>query len=97
MKISNIKDAKKKNATKAGKVRDISKFAKKTQVSSGKMNFQAIRDIAMKNGVDAENRDKTELIRAIQKAEGNSDCYSTAQIQACGQTNCLWREDCASC
>ena len=35
---------------------------------------------------------KDQLIRAIQIAEGNSDCYK--RIQGCGQMDCLWREDC---
>jgi CMP-N-acetylneuraminic acid synthetase len=35
---------------------------------------------------------KGELIRAIQQAEGNSDCYE--KIGDCGQTDCCWRSDC---
>lgn len=35
---------------------------------------------------------KTELIRAIQVAEGNSPCFAT--INDCGEGECLFREDC---
>lgn len=36
---------------------------------------------------------KTELIRAIQKAEGNFDCYGTTKGY-CNQSSCCWRKDC---
>ncbi|ADK86112.1 hypothetical protein Deba_2758 [Desulfarculus baarsii DSM 2075] len=35
---------------------------------------------------------KTELIRAIQVAEGNAPCFAT--IGDCGQGDCLFRDDC---
>ena len=35
-----------------------------------------------------------EVIRAIQRAEGNFDCYGTAVEGECDQEECLWREDC---
>ena len=35
---------------------------------------------------------KDELIRSIQLAEGNSDCFK--RIPDCGQMDCCWREDC---
>ncbi|MFH1834572.1 MAG: SAP domain-containing protein [Methanobacteriota archaeon] len=37
--------------------------------------------------------DKTELIKSIQLAEGNIDCFGTAK-DFCDQLNCAWREDC---
>lgn len=36
---------------------------------------------------------KKELIKAIQRQEGNFDCFGTA-INFCDQMSCLWREDC---
>ena len=36
---------------------------------------------------------KTDLIRSIQKKEGNFDCFSTA-ANYCDQSNCSWRDDC---
>jgi hypothetical protein len=58
------------------------------------MNMKDIAKIASKNGVKAGKMNKTQLVRAIQKAEGNNECFATAQVQTCGQMNCLWREDC---
>ena len=34
--------------------------------------------------------DMTELIRSVQRAEGNPDCFDTAQGY-CDQVNCAWR------
>ena len=36
---------------------------------------------------------KAELIRRIQKAEGNFDCFGTAK-EFCDQIQCCFREDC---
>jgi hypothetical protein len=36
---------------------------------------------------------KKELIKKIQKTEGNFDCFGTAVI-SCDQLGCLWRLDC---
>lgn len=36
---------------------------------------------------------KKELIKKIQKSEGNFDCFSAAK-DFCNQLNCCWREDC---
>lgn len=37
---------------------------------------------------------KAELIRAIQKIEGNSDCFSSPSRRNCPELNCCWRADC---
>ncbi|OGX44961.1 MAG: hypothetical protein A2216_03845 [Omnitrophica WOR_2 bacterium RIFOXYA2_FULL_45_12] len=37
---------------------------------------------------------KTDLIKTIQRAEGNFDCFQTPQNSACNQSNCCWRSDC---
>ncbi|MDD5155879.1 MAG: SAP domain-containing protein [Candidatus Omnitrophica bacterium] len=36
---------------------------------------------------------KKDLIKKIQKTEGNFDCFATA-INFCSQNDCLWRIDC---
>ena len=36
---------------------------------------------------------KLELVREIQKAEGNFPCFGTAE-KYCDQTGCFFREDC---
>ena len=58
------------------------------------MNIKKIRDIARTKGVKTGNMKKENMIRAIQKAEGNFDCFGTAVDGICTQANCLWRTDC---
>jgi hypothetical protein len=57
------------------------------------MREQDIKEIARKMGVKSGKMKKVELIRAIQKAEGNIPCFATRGHE-CDQINCLWREDC---
>jgi hypothetical protein len=97
MKVKSIKAADKKKEVKAEKVQNINKFAKTAKVPSEKLTLQDIRGIAEKMGVDTRNLNKTELIRSIQRTEGNNDCYASAQVQTCGQMICLWHQDCAMC
>ena len=35
---------------------------------------------------------REDLIWAIQRAEGNAECYR--RIQGCGQLDCCWRQEC---
>ncbi len=58
------------------------------------MKLQEIKTIAKAKGINTRNLKKTELIRTIQKAEGNFDCYGSASSDFCDQMNCLWRYDC---
>jgi len=37
---------------------------------------------------------KTDLIRAIQRKEGFSECFATPTRVGCNQMNCCWRSDC---
>lgn len=37
---------------------------------------------------------KGEMIRAIQRAEENQDCFGSAWRFDCQQFNCCWRQDC---
>jgi hypothetical protein len=39
-------------------------------------------------------RQKADLVRAIQQAEGYDACFKTGKADVCGQDACLWREDC---
>jgi len=59
-----------------------------------KMKLQEIKDIAKKMGVVAGKMKKPDLIKAIQRAEGNNECFATDSVSSCGQMNCLWRADC---
>ncbi len=58
------------------------------------MNLKDIKAIAQRNGVKTGKMKKEEIIRAIQRAEGNFDCFGTAVSSHCAQSDCLWREDC---
>ena len=57
------------------------------------MKMSEVRSKAKGLGITAGNMSKTELIRAIQKAEHNEPCYGTAAGQ-CAHTDCCFREDC---
>lgn len=37
---------------------------------------------------------KKDLIKAIQRQEGNFDCFGTAKRSSCDQLACCWRNDC---
>jgi len=44
-------------------------------------------------GINTRAAKKSDLIKQIQKAEGNFDCFGTA-IAYCDQWVCCFREDC---
>ena len=58
------------------------------------MKYKEIKTIAEKRGIASAGIAKDDLIRAIQRAEGNFDCYGSAVNGYCDQEGCLWREDC---
>ena len=58
------------------------------------LNMKEIREMARQLGVRSTRMRKADLIRAIQQAEGNFDCYGTATEEECDQEECFWREDC---
>ncbi len=58
------------------------------------MKVEQVRTIATQRGIKAGKMKKSDLIRSIQKAEGNEECFDSGKSQHCGQEECLWREDC---
>lgn len=58
------------------------------------MKLNEIRIIAESVGVRSKARRKADLIKAIQIAEGNFDCFASASEQQCDQIECCWRDDC---
>jgi hypothetical protein len=59
------------------------------------MTIKQIKKIAKEKGVKVDKGMKMEnIIRAIQRAEGNFECFGTATAGVCNQINCLWMEDC---
>lgn len=58
------------------------------------MKLSEIQKKAKKVGIKEPQRySKRDMIRAIQRAEGNFDCFGTA-INSCDQMVCCWRSDC---
>lgn len=60
------------------------------------MQIQTLRNIAKERGIKAGRMAKAEIIRTIQRVEGNFECFSTAVNGYCDQGECSWREDCLS-
>ena len=58
------------------------------------MQIQTLRNIAKDRGIKAGRMAKAEIIRTIQRLEGNFDCFKTAVDGHCDQGGCAWREDC---
>ncbi len=58
------------------------------------MEMKQIRKIAKKHGIKTEKMNKEDIIRAIQRAEGNFDCFGSALAGECSESECLWRKDC---
>jgi hypothetical protein len=58
------------------------------------MNMQEIRSLAKNFGIKTLRLSKIKLVRNIQQAEGNFDCFSTAVDAVCNRGDCLWRTDC---
>ncbi len=58
------------------------------------MRIQEVKEIAKERGIKTANMKKVDIIRTIQQTEGNTDCYDTGRAGVCGQSDCLWRDDC---
>ncbi len=58
------------------------------------MTPKALKKMAQELGIDTKRLSDMEIICAIQRAEGNFDCYATASVGECDQTACFWRGDC---
>ncbi|HEY3490489.1 MAG TPA: hypothetical protein VGK27_10280 [Candidatus Deferrimicrobiaceae bacterium] len=58
------------------------------------MKIQDVRTVAKEKGIKSARMGKADLIRAIQRSEGNFDCYGSASASYCDQAACIWRDDC---
>ncbi|MBN1843246.1 MAG: SAP domain-containing protein [Deltaproteobacteria bacterium] len=58
------------------------------------MRFQDIQKMAKCMDINTYRMKKTDMIRAIQRAENNIPCYGTERIHGCHEETCLWRNDC---
>jgi len=61
------------------------------------MTLKQVKDMAKTKGIKTGNMKKANIIRTIQKTEGNFDCFGAAINGACDQSDCLWRNDCLQC
>ena len=58
------------------------------------MRLSEIECRARDNGIkDTWKFSKKELVRLIQRTEGNSPCFATAK-RTCAHMACCWRPDC---
>ncbi len=57
------------------------------------MKMQELRTMAKRMGINSFGKAKPELIREIQRKEGNFDCYGSAQGY-CDQLQCSFRSSC---
>jgi hypothetical protein len=58
------------------------------------MKISEIKKKAKEIGINPCRMKKVDLIRAIQKKEGNIECFATVTDNNCAQLDCCWREDC---
>lgn len=58
------------------------------------ITLKKVKDIAKSKGINPSKMRKTEIIKNIQRAEGNFDCFGTATAGYCDQQNCLWITEC---
>ena len=75
-------------------------FRKDQKSSTSTENLKGSEEIATssssKRGADVEKKsflDITTLIRSIQRAEGNTDCFQRGIID-CDRVDCKWRSFC---
>ncbi len=57
------------------------------------MTVKELQKMARSLSIKSDDLKKAQLIRAIQRAEGNSECFGTA-IESCDQADCLFLKDC---
>jgi hypothetical protein len=59
------------------------------------MNITEVRERSRMMGITGTAKlRKGEIIRTIQKAEGNQDCFGAPWRFDCRQSDCCWRQDC---
>lgn len=59
------------------------------------LKLEEIKSIAQQHGIKVAKLKKSELVRAIQSAEGNEPCFEVGKAEVCGQMSCSWREMCS--
>jgi len=57
------------------------------------MTIRELQKMARRLGINTGGLNRIDLVRAIQRGEGNFACFGTA-VGSCDQINCRFREDC---
>jgi hypothetical protein len=58
------------------------------------MTNRQLKEIAKAKGMIVRNMKQENIIRLIQRAEGNVDCFGTAKAGACFRYICAWYPHC---
>ncbi len=58
------------------------------------MKIKDIRQKAREMGIPSDDMPHVDVVRSIQRAEGNAACYDTGRAVECGQHHCLWKYIC---
>jgi hypothetical protein len=66
----------------------------KSKVGKDKMNFNELRKMAKRMGISTCRVKKPDIIRSVQRAESNIQCFGTQRVEYCCEHVCLWRNDC---
>jgi hypothetical protein len=72
-------------------------FPRKSKIArlEAVMNMTEIRERAATVGIGSISKlRKAELIREIQRTEGNNPCYGIDWRHSCAEMFCCWRDDC---
>ena len=64
-----------------------------SKVAPKRMNVRQLQTKAKNLGIDPGKMEKTELIHTIQRTEGFTPCFGTANGY-CPQETCCFRDDC---
>ncbi len=59
------------------------------------MKMSEIRGLAKSLGINSFGKSKVELIKEIQRKQGNFDCFGSA-MDYCDQLDCIFRSTCLS-
>jgi len=60
------------------------------------VKFNEIQKMAKGMGINTFKMKKIEMIKSIQGAENNIECFGTSRVEYCEELACLWRDDCLS-
>lgn len=90
-----VKKSKDSNSSNTGKsTAKTRKTAGSISMGNGKLTFRQIQDIAKSKGINPVKMKKVDIIKTIQRTEGNFDCFGTATAGFCDQHGCLWITEC---